>query len=108
MKETDFTYQLRNWVKEHDGGSYKLGASIFLEKGIPDTIYFYKKKTFFLESKVYPRKATLIQEAQVRRIRQWGGYAWIITWKDGIIILEDKQFNCIGEVFNFIYRQIIS
>ena len=106
MKETSFTRSLREYVSEHGGGSYKLGASMFLAQGIPDAIYFYKGKTFLIESKVYPNKATPLQLEQVARIREWGGFAWVATLKNGIIIIDEHSFVTVEEAFGFIIKEI--
>jgi hypothetical protein len=106
MKETPFTQSLRRYVTENGGGSYKLGASMFLAQGIPDVLYFYKEKTFLIESKVYPNTASPLQLEQIHRIRKWGGYAWIATWKDGIIIIDGQNFESIETMFNFIIKEM--
>jgi hypothetical protein len=106
MKETPFTKSLRDFVKNHNGGSIKLGASMFLPKGTPDTIYFYTY-TFLLESKVYPNTASDIQLEQISRIRNAGGFAWVCTlMKDGIIMLDDISFGGVGLMFNHIKEYI--
>lgn len=106
MKETPFTQKLRKHVKDNGGGSYKLGASLFLAKGIPDTIFFFKY-TFLLESKVHPNKATPIQLAQIDYIRKSGGFAWVVTlMKNGIIRLDDMEFKTMEDMFNYIKEYI--
>ena len=106
MNETAFTRKLRDYVDDNGGGSYKIGASIFMEKGFPDTIFFLKGNTFLLESKVWPNKPTAIQLEQIRRIRSYGGYAWVCTLKDGIIMLDDVRFDSIQTMFTFIIKDI--
>jgi hypothetical protein len=107
MRETPFTKSLRKYVKDNGGGSYKLGASVFLAKGIPDTVFFLDKKTFFLESKIAPNKATPIQLAQIDYIRNSGGFVWVCTlMKDGIIKLDDLEFQTIENMFNWIKEYI--
>lgn len=105
MKETQFTKNLRRYIENNGGGSYKLGASQFLAKGMPDTVFFFTY-TFFLESKIHPNKATPIQLAQIERIRKWGGFAWVCTWKNGIILLDDLEYSSIEDMFNFIKEHI--
>ena len=79
---------------------------MFLQKGMPDTIYFFSSYTFFLESKIHPNKPSKIQLAQIKRIRQWGGYAWIVTFKNGIILLDEMEFETIPDIFGYIKEYI--
>ena len=108
MNETKFTKSLRDYVEKRHGGSYKMGASMFLAKGFPDSIYFFSYLTFLLESKIHPNKASKIQKEQIKKINAWGGFAWEITkMPDGKIKLRDYKepeefFNTIEAVFSWI------
>ena len=102
--ETQFTKKVRSWLKEHGGGSLKLGASMFLEKGTPDLICCYKGKAFFLENKVYPNKPSPIQLGQINKLKGYGFFVWILTEHNGFV-LDDKLFTSLDAVFEHIYKE---
>ena len=105
MNETTFTKKLRDYIEDKGGGSIKLGASLFMAKGVPDTIFFIKGMTFFLESKVYPNTTSAIQKAQIERINKQGGFAWCVTYKDGIIKIDGQSLDIEG-LFEYIFKHI--
>jgi hypothetical protein len=92
-KETQFTEAIRDGIASVGGYSLKLGASQFMAKGTPDTIYFLAGVTFLIESKVHPFKVSAIQVEQLRRIRAGTGCAWAATLRplDGVmtVVLDD-------------------
>ena len=107
MSESTFTKHLRDFLSDNGGGSIKLGASIFLAKGTPDMICFYKRFTFFMEDKVWPNPATSIQKATINKIREQGGHAWVATlMPNGKIDVEGREFDGPEQLFEFCVASI--
>jgi hypothetical protein len=106
MNETAFTAKLRKFLEESEGGSIKLGASVFLAKGTPDMICFYRGETFFLEDKVYPNKLSPIQKATIDKIRKEGGYAWCAVLTDNGIVVENERFDDERGLFEWCIHKI--
>jgi Neuraminidase (sialidase) len=107
MSETKFTKDLREFLEENNGGSIKLGASMFLAKGTPDMICFYKKCMFMVEDKVYPNTLSPIQRATIIKIRKEGGHVWCATlMPNGKISVDGKEFDGPRPFFDFCVQQV--
>ena len=103
--ETKFTEAIRDCVAYLGGYSIKLAASMFQAKGTPDTVYFLSGVTFHLESKVHPFKPSAAQLKQIQLIRETFCLAWVCTLKNGIILLDDKQFTNIEDLIRYCHAQ---
>jgi len=100
--ETQFTNAIRDAVCFLDGYSLKLGASMFMAKGTPDTDYFLAGVSFLLESKVHPFKVSPIQAEQLSRIRGGTGSAWAATLRNQKIIFDSgNEFIDIYSMLKF-------
>lgn len=106
MSETQFTRKVRDYIELNKGGSVKLGASQFLAKGTPDLICCLKNYTFLLEDKVYPNTASKIQKAVIAKMRSEGFFVWVLTQKDDIFLLDDKEHCSLDSVFEYIINTI--
>lgn len=102
MNETQFTKKVRDYISEHKGGSVKLGASQFLAKGTPDMICCLDGYTFLLEDKVWPNVTSKIQKAVIAKMRSEGFFVWVLTQKDDIFLLDDKEHCSLDSVFEYI------
>jgi hypothetical protein len=105
MNETEFTNKVRKFISDKAGGSIKLGASRFLAKGTPDLVCCLKY-TFFLEDKVYPNRASPIQLACIKKLREEGFFAWVLTYRDSEYMLDEKSYNSLEDVFKYIGEYI--
>lgn len=103
--EKQFENKIKSWLDDHGCYYVKFFANAYTKKGVPDILASVNGYFVGIEVKAQNGKPSELQYYNVRKIRDSGGYAWIVYptgWAQLEIILNcilnDVDFTAESEV----------
>ena len=102
-QEKLFENKIKGWLKEHDCYFVKFFANRMTKTGVPDILASVNGYFVGIEVKAQNGKPSELQYYNVRKIRESGGFAYIVYpsgWEDLKQILSDlliDKFNRLDE-----------
>lgn len=92
MKEKAFENKIKEWLKEHNCYNVKFFANGYTKRGVPDILTCVNGWFIGIEVKADAGKPSELQLYNVKKIRESGGFAWVVYpsgWND----LEQMLLN---------------
>lgn len=90
--EKIFENKVKNYIKEKGGWEVKFFANSMTKKGIPDILACVKGRFFGIETKAPNGKPSELQLYHCRKIREAGGFAFIVypsAWEELKAYIDD-------------------
>lgn len=97
--EKNFENKIKAWLKEHNCYFVKFFANRMTKSGVPDILASVNGYFVGIEVKAQNGQPSELQYYNVRKIRESGGFAYIVYpsgWED----LQEILQNLLNETFN--------
>ena len=92
MKEKAFENKIKEWLKDHKCYNVKFFANGYTKRGVPDILACVNGWFIGIEVKADAGKPSEIQLYNIKKIRESGGFGWVVYpsgWND----LEQMLLN---------------
>lgn len=92
MKEKAFENKIKEWLREHNCYNVKFFANGYTKRGVPDILTCVNGWFIGIEVKADAGKPSEIQLYNIKKIRESGGFGWVVYpsgWND----LEQMLLN---------------